>query len=80
MKWRHLDHLQPLSRSKHSLAAMVQKEVCPRDEIADFPGTNMLFIDRQGFAEGFVSFCTLCGVYSAAVRFAPKRAIVWDPL
>ena len=59
---------------------MVQKEVCPRDEIADFPGTNMLLIDRQGFAEGFVSFCTLGVVYSAAVRFAPNRAIVWDPL
>ena len=69
-----------LIKVKTLLAAMVQNEVCPRDEIADFPGANMLLIDRQDFAEGFVSFCTLCGVYSAAVRFAPNRAIVWDSL
>ena len=55
-------------------------EVCPRDEIADPPSTNVLFIDRHGFAEGFVSFRTLCGVQSSSlVRFAPNHAIIWGP-
>ena len=53
-----------------------QKMVCSQDGIADSPGTNVLPFDRQGFAEGFVSFFTLYGVYSVAVRFAPNRAIV----
>ena len=39
---------------------MAQKEVSPRDEIEDPPGTNVFCIDRHGFAEGFGSFCTLC--------------------
>ena len=58
---------------------MAQKEVCPRDEIEDPPGTALLPIDRHGFAEGLVSFRTLCGVQSSLVRFAPNRAIAWGP-
>ena len=57
--------MQLLSRTKHSLTAMAQKEVCPRDEIVDPPGITVLPIDRRGFAEGSVSFRTLlCGVQS----------------
>ena len=77
MKWRYLGHLQQLSRAKHSLSTMAQTEVCPRDEMADPPGTAVLPIDRHGFSEGFVSFRTLCGVQSSLVRFAPNRAIAW---
>ena len=33
--------------------------------------------DKHGFAEGFVSFRTQCGVQSSLVRYAPNRAIVW---
>ena len=58
---------------------MAQKEVCPRDEIADPPDTAVLPIDRHGFAEGFVSFRTLCSVQSSLVRFAPNVAIAWGP-
>ena len=72
-------HLQPLSKAKHSLTAMAKKEICPRDEIADLPGTAVLLIDIHGFAEGLVSFRTLCGVQSSLVRFAPNRAIAWGP-
>ena len=79
MKWRYLGHFQPLSKAKHSLTAIAKKETCSRDEIADPPGTAVLPIDIQGFAEGLVSFCTLCGVQSSLVRFAPNRAIVWGP-
>ena len=43
-----------LSKAKHSLAAMAQKKVCPRDKVADPPGTAVLPIDRHGFVEGFV--------------------------
>ena len=74
MNWRYLGHLQPLSKAKHSLTAIAKKEVCPRDEIADPPGTAVLPIGIHGFAEGLVSFRTLCGVQSSLVRFAPNRA------
>ena len=79
MKWPYLGYLQPLPKAKHSLTAMAKKEVCPRDEIADLPGTAVLLIDIHGFAEGLVSVCTLCGVQSSLVRFAPNRAIAWGP-
>ena len=59
MKWRCLGHLQPLSKTKHSLTAMAKKEVCPRDEIADPPDVVVLPIDIHGFDEGLVSFRTL---------------------
>ena len=61
MKWRYLGHLEPLSKVKHSLTAMGKKEVCPRDEIADLPGTAVLPIDTHGFAEGLV-VCVHCVV------------------
>ena len=79
MQWRYLGHLQFLSTVKHSLTAMAKKEVCPRDEIADPPGTANIPIDRHGFTEGLVPFRTLCGVQSSLVRFAPNRAITWGP-
>ena len=79
LKWRYLSHLQPLSKAKHCLTAMAKKEVCPRDEIADLPGTAVLLFDIHGFAEGLVSFRTLCGVQSSLVRSAPNRAIAWGP-
>ena len=49
-------------KGKIPLTSMAQKEVCPRDGIADPSGTNVLPTDRHGFAEDFVSFRTLCGV------------------
>ena len=55
------------------------KEVCTRDEIVDPPGTTVLPNDRHGFAEGFVSFRTLCGVQSSLVRFTPSLVVVWGP-
>ena len=71
--------MQLMSKAKHSLSAMAQKEVCPQDEIADPSGTVVLPIDGHGFAEGFMSFRTLCGVQSSLVRFAPNRATAWGP-
>ena len=68
-----------MSKSKHSLTAMAKKEVCPRDEIADPPGMDVLPIDMHDFDEGLVSFRTLYGVQSSLVRFAPNRAIAWGP-
>ena len=79
MKWRYLGHLQLFSKAKHSLKAIAKNKTCPRDEIADPPGTAMLPIDRHGFAEGLVSFRTLYGVQSSLVRFAQNRAIAWGP-
>ena len=79
MKWRYLGYLQLLSKAKHSFTVIARKEVCPRDEIADPPGTAVLPIDRHGFAEGLVPFRTLCGVQSSLMRFAPNRAIARGP-
>ena len=79
MKWRYLGHFQLVSKAKHSLTAMAQEQVCPRDEIADPPGMAVLPIDIYGFDEDLVSFRTLCGVQSSLVRFAPNRAIAWGP-
>ena len=80
MKWRYLGHyLQFLSKAKHSLTVMAKKEVRPRDEIADPPGTAVLLIDTHGLAEGLVSFRTLCGVQSSLVKLAPNRAIARGP-
>ena len=79
MKWRYLDHLQLLSKSKHSLTAMAKKEVCARGEVADPPSTAVLPIDIHGFAEGFVFFRTPCGAQSSLERFALNRAIAWGP-
>ena len=75
MKLQYLGHLQLLSKAKHSFIVMAKKEVCPRDEIADPPGTAVLPIDIHGFAEDLVYFRKLCGVQSSLVRFAPNRAI-----
>ena len=63
--------MQLLSRAKHFLTAMPQKEACPRDEIdeiANLPDTNVLLIVKHGFAEGFESFRTLGGVQSSLVE------------
>ena len=54
----------------YSHSAMAKKEVCPRDETADPPGTAVLPIGKHGFAEGLVSFRRLFGVQSLLVRFA----------
>ena len=80
MKWRHLGYLHLLSRAKHPLTAMAQTEVCPRDEITDPLGTNVFLIDKYGFAESFVYFRTMCGVYSSAERLARNRRLESGPL
>ena len=48
--------------------------------MADPLGANVLLIDKHGFAEGFVYFHTLCGVYSAAARFGRNRRLEYGPL
>ena len=68
-----------MSKAKHSLTAMAQEEVCPREEVADPSGMTVLPIDIDGFDKGLVSFRTLCGVQSSLMRFAPNRAIAWGP-
>ena len=79
MKLRYSGHLQLLSTAKHYFIVMAKNEACPRDKMADPPGTAVLPIDIHGFLEGLVSFRTLCGVQSSLARFAPNRAIAWGP-
>ena len=47
--------MQRLSKAVAVMAEMARKEVCPRDEIADPPGTAVLHIDRHGLLK--VSCC-----------------------
>ena len=58
-----------LSRAKHPLTAMTQKEVCPQDEIADPPGANGFPVDRHGFVEGFFfsSYTVWCVIGSGEI-------------
>ena len=66
--------MQLLSKAKHYLSAMAQKDICPRDETADPPGTAVLPINRRhGFAEGFVSFRTLCCAIVAGEIFSESN-------
>ena len=67
MKWRYLGHLQPLSKAKHYLTAMAKEDVCPRDEIADPPGTAVLPIGIHGFAEGVFSYTVWCAIVAGEI-------------
>ena len=76
MKWRYLGHLQLLSKA---VAAMVEKEVSPQEEMANPQGTKVFAVERPGLPEDFVYFPALCGVQSSPLVFAPNLPIVCDP-
>ena len=74
MKWRHLDHLQQLSRAKDPSTAMTQKEVCPREEIADPPGTNVFSIERHRFR------CKISCIFVHSVVYNRRRRYLFGIL
>ena len=80
MKWRHLGHLQLLSRAVSLMTGMAEMEVSPEEEMANPQGMKMFAVERDGLPEDFVSFPELCGVQSSLLVFAPNRPIVWGPL
>ena len=59
MKWRHLDHLQLLSRA---VAVMAEMEVSPQEEMANPRGMKVFAVERHGVPEDFVYFllCVEC--------------------
>ena len=59
MKWRHLGHLQLLSKV---VAAMAEMEVSPQEEMANPQGMKVFAVERPGLPEDFVSFllCVEC--------------------
>ena len=59
MKWRHLGHLQLLSRA---VAVVAEMEVSPQEEMANPQGMNVFAFERHGLPEEFLSFPALCGV------------------
>ena len=69
MKWRYLGHLQLLSKAKHSFMVMAKKKVCPRDEIADPPGTAVLPVDIHDFAKrfGIFLYAVWCAIVAVAI-------------
>ena len=77
MKWRHLGHLQLLSRV---LAVMAEMEVRPQEEMAKPQGMKVLAVERPGLPEDFASFPALCRVQSSPLVFAPNLPLVWCPL
>ena len=81
MKWRHLGHLQLLSRVVEALmTGMAKIQVGPQEEIANPQDMKVFAVERHGLPEDFVSFRALCGVQSPPLVFAPNREIVWGPL
>ena len=60
MKWRYLGYLQLLSKA---VAAMVEMEVSPKEEMANPQGMKVFVVERPGLPEDFVS----CSVWSAIV-------------
>ena len=77
MKWRHLCHLQLLSRA---VAVMAEMEVSPQEDMANLQVMQVFSVERHGLPEDFVSFPALCGVQSSPLVFVPNRPIVWGPL
>ena len=77
MKWRHLGHLQLLSRA---VAVMVEMEVSPQEEMANPQGKKVFAAEIHGLPGDFVYFPALCGVQSSPLVFVPNRPIVWGPL
>ena len=80
MKWRHLDHLQLLSRAVAVMTRMTKIEVSPQEEMANPQGMKMFAVEKHGLPEDFESFRDLCGVQSSPLVFAPNQPTVWGPL
>ena len=77
MKWRHLCHLQLLSRA---VAIIAEKQVSPHEEMAIMQGMKVFAVERHYLSEDFVYFPALCGLQSSPLVFVPIRPIVWGPL
>ena len=77
MKWRHLGHLQLLSRA---VVVMAEMKVSPQSEMANPQGMKVFAVERHGLHEHFVYSPALCGVQSSPLVFVPNRPIVWGPL
>ena len=76
MKWRHLGHLQLLSRAVALMTGMAEMEVSPQEEMAELQDIKVFTVERPRRPEKIVSFGALCGVQSSPLVFAPNRAIV----
>ena len=60
MKWRHLGHLQLLSRALALMTGMAEIEVSPQGKMANPQGIKMFAVERHGLPEDFVFFRALC--------------------
>ena len=76
-KWRYLGRLQLLSKA---VAALVEMEVSPQEEMAIPEGMKVFAVERPGLSEDFVYFPALCGVQSSPLVFAPNLPFVRGPL
>ena len=81
INWRHLGHLQLLSRAVSPLAVVAAMEVNPQDEMANPQSMKKVFaVKRYGLPEDFVPFRALCGVQSSPLVFFPNCTFVRGPL
>ena len=62
MKWRHLSHLQLLSRA---VAVIAEMEISPKEEMADPQGMKVFAVERHGLSCRFCVFS--CSAWSAIV-------------
>ena len=65
MKWRHLGHLQLLSRAVSPLTVVAKMEDNPQGKMTSPQGTKGFAVERHGLPEDFVYFRALCGVQSS---------------
>ena len=73
MKWRHLIHLQLLSRAVPPLAVVAENEVSPQDEMSNPQVMKVNPVENHGLLENFVYFRAMCGVQSSPLVLSPNR-------
>ena len=74
MKWRHLGHLQLLSRAVALMIGIAKMGVSPQEEMANPQDMKVFTVERHEVSEDFLFFRTLCGVRSSPLVFATNRA------
>ena len=77
MKWRHLGHLQLLSRA---VAIIAEVLVSPPEKMANMQEMKVFAVERHELPEDSGYFPTLCGLQSSLLVFVQNRPIVWGSL
>ena len=77
MKWRHLGHLQLLSRA---VAIIAEMQVSSPENMANMQEMKAFAVEGHELPEDSGYFPALCGLQLTLLVFVPSRPIVWGPL